>query len=238
MVIRSNTVYALKIENSSNKAIYESVCWHFLHQLQFFIALDKVQFSTKKYWYFSIVPLYIFLISPWKHMLWVLIRSASEGASNEYHNICVLWRNMKNIGTFQLKGSIFPKNWHFIIQEKFNKLIYGIYTIIKRDTWQPVKFQLVSHSWNEMIFYRISELMLPTLIQRYYKKSFHFLSSSKTRDLLKFYRLSESLIDQNKKQKPNYSDLYFLRSFSFFHWFMKGSCQLLAKECARYWLTA
>ena len=27
---------------------------------------------------------------------------------------------------------------------------------------------------NEMIFYRISELMLPTLIQRNDKKSFHF----------------------------------------------------------------
>ena len=32
-----------------------------------------------------------------------------------------------------------------------------------------------------MIFYRISELMLPTLIQIYDKKSFHFLFSSKTR---------------------------------------------------------
>ena len=33
-----------------------------------------------------------------------------------------------------------------------------------------VKFQLVSRSWNEMIFYCISELILPTLIQRYDKK--------------------------------------------------------------------
>ena len=32
--------------------------------------------------------------------------------------------------------------------------------------------------------------MLPTLIQRYDKKSFLFLSSSKPRDLLKFYKLS------------------------------------------------
>ena len=31
---------------------------------------------------------------------------------------------------------------------------------------------------------------------------------------------------------------YFLRSFSPFRWFMKGSCQFLAKECAQYWLTA
>ena len=28
---------------------------------------------------------------------------------------------------------------------------------------------------------------------------------------------------------------YFLWSFSPFHWFKKGSCQLLAKECAQYW---
>ena len=31
---------------------------------------------------------------------------------------------------------------------------------------------------------------------------------------------------------------YFLRSFSPFRWFKKGSCQCLAKECAQYWLTA
>ena len=30
---------------------------------------------------------------------------------------------------------------------------------------------------------------------------------------------------------------YFLWSFSPFHWFKKGSCQFLAKECAQYWLT-
>ena len=30
----------------------------------------------------------------------------------------------------------------------------------------------------------------------------------------------------------------FLRSFSLFRWFKKGSCQFLAKECAQYWLTA
>ena len=30
---------------------------------------------------------------------------------------------------------------------------------------------------------------------------------------------------------------YFLRSFSSFRWFKKGSCQFLAKECAQYWLT-
>ena len=43
----------------------------------------------------------------------------------------------------QVKGSIFlkkkkkkkkKKNRHFIIQERFNKLIYGINTIIKCDT--------------------------------------------------------------------------------------------------------
>ena len=31
---------------------------------------------------------------------------------------------------------------------------------------------------------------------------------------------------------------YFLRSFSPFRWFKKGSCQFLAKECAKYWVTA
>ena len=51
-----------------------------------------------------------------------------------------------------VKGSIFLKNRHFIIQERFNKLIYGITTTMKYGTWQPVKLQFVSRSWNEMIF--------------------------------------------------------------------------------------
>ena len=53
---------------------------------------------------------------------------------------------------FYCKGSIFLKNRHFIIQERFNKLIYGINTIIKCGTWQLVKFQVVYRSSNEMIF--------------------------------------------------------------------------------------
>ena len=31
---------------------------------------------------------------------------------------------------------------------------------------------------------------------------------------------------------------YFLRLFSPFRWFKNGSCQILAKKCAQYWLTA
>ena len=35
---------------------------------------------------------------------------------------------------------------HFITQERFNKLIYGIYTTIKCGTRQAVKLHLVSRS--------------------------------------------------------------------------------------------
>ena len=58
---------------------------------------------------------------------------------------CVLLMN-------RLKGSIFLKNRDFIIQESFKKLIDCIHTIIKCGTWQPVKFQFVSRSWNETTF--------------------------------------------------------------------------------------
>ena len=84
--------------------------------------------------------------------------------------ICFLLilRNIQNIYSFKviiqysciirdyllsLKGSISLKNRHFIIQKRFNELIYGINTIIKWSSWQPVKFQLVSCSWNEIIFF-------------------------------------------------------------------------------------
>ena len=54
---------------------------------------------------------------------------------------------------FFFEGSIFPQNRHFFFQERFNKLIYGINTIIKCGTWQPVKFQLDSRSWNEIFYF-------------------------------------------------------------------------------------
>ena len=51
------------------------------------------------------------------------------------------------------------------IQERFNKLLYAINTIIKCGIWQPVKFQLVSRFWTGT---------LPTLIQGYDKNPFFF----------------------------------------------------------------
>ena len=53
---------------------------------------------------------------------------------------------------------------------------------MKGGTWQPVKFLLVSHSWNKNFFYRTSELMLSTLIQRYDKIILFLVQLKKTRD--------------------------------------------------------
>ena len=47
-----------------------------------------------------------------------------------------------------------------------------------------VSLSFVNWIKNEMIFYRISELMLATLIQRYDKKSFHFTNEALTEILL------------------------------------------------------
>ena len=98
----------------------------------------------------------------------------------------------------QLKGYIFLKNRHFIILERFNKLIYRIYTIIKCATWDSLKFKFVSRFWNKMIFfYHISELMLPTLIQRYDKNHFIFdpVPKKKKKKKKKIYRLSDATFD-------------------------------------------
>ena len=56
--------------------------------------------------------------------------------------------------------------------------------------------------------------------------------------------LSYSPVDNPLKHSQKYGNIlswrlimkYFLRSFSPFRWFKKGSCQFL--ECAQYWLTA
>ena len=69
-------------------------------------------------------------------------------------NIGVLWnlatQDHNTIQTesqpYCLKTS-YSSKIDIFIQERFNKLIYGINTIIKYGIWQPVKFQFVSRFW-------------------------------------------------------------------------------------------
>ena len=76
---------------------------------------------------------------PGKHILWYSIEAPRWRASSEYPQH--ISRNKKILkAPYSSKIDIF-------IQERFNKLIYGMNTIIKCGTWQPVKFQLVSRSW-------------------------------------------------------------------------------------------
>ena len=62
-----------------------------------------------------------------------LYKSICCGYSFELHRqVDAIQMGTHNICLF--KGSIFLKNRHLIIQERFNKLRYGINTIIKCDT--------------------------------------------------------------------------------------------------------
>ena len=89
-----------------------------------------------------------------------------------------------------INGSIFLKNWHFLLKKDSINWNIVLITIIICGIWQRVKFQLVSHFWTgskmKWFFYHISELMLATLIQRYDKKSLYFWSSSRLRDYCPF----------------------------------------------------
>ena len=79
----------------------QNKAWHFIQILSSerkdliasllkYLATDKTFFKTKN--------LIFFLISPWKHMLWVLIRSASPRHFWWVPTTYVfLWRNKKNI---------------------------------------------------------------------------------------------------------------------------------------------
>ena len=65
-------------------------------------------------------------------------------------------------------------------------------------------------------------------------------NESLTNDIVSFEQLGPGSLLANYL---DYIDMmyimkYFLRSFSSFRWFKKGSCQFLAKECAQDWLTA
>ena len=77
-----------------------------------------------------------------------------------------------------------------LIQERFNKLIYSINTIIKCGIWQPVKNSVNLYFWNwikmKQIFYHISELMLASLIQS--KDKNHFISRTWLNEILQAVR--------------------------------------------------
>ena len=71
-------------------------------------------------------------------------------------------------------------NWYMVLRQSLN---------VAPGSLQNFSLSLVL-KWTD--FYRISELLLQTLIQLYDEKSVHFWSSSKKRDYLKFYRLSDA----------------------------------------------
>ena len=56
-------------------------------------------------------------------------------ANREYPEIHCLFRPIciLSFSTLKVKDSMFLKNGHFIIQERFNKLIYGVNTITRRN---------------------------------------------------------------------------------------------------------
>ena len=60
-------------------------------------------------------------------------------------------RRMVSKNYFPLKAP-YSLKMDIFIQERFIKSIYGINTIIKCGNLQSVMFQLVSRSWNKMIF--------------------------------------------------------------------------------------
>ena len=82
--------------------------------------------------------------------------SPAEGAgclplSVHYNTFCFF-----KVFSHYYKDKIFLKNKHFIIQERCNKLIYGINTIINLASDSLKKYQWVSRSWtgSEIIWLR------------------------------------------------------------------------------------
>ena len=115
--------------------------------------------------------------------------------------------------------------------------------IIKCGIRQPIKFQLVSRlNWikNEIITYRISELMLATLIQLRQKKSFHFknerlteiLQSVRCRILLLYYIIKPFLDTEmscfffrNMEPLKSYPFFYYVRYVLTDVFLLHGQCQ-------------
>ena len=132
------------------------------------------------------VPLVLFFQ---ENRLWQFVQNISKENRLWYFMQTVFYIKDHFLG--KLKAP-YSSKIDIFIQERFNKLIYSINTIINCGIWQPVKFQLVSLSFlnwikNEIIFYLISELMLATLSLRYDKKSFHFKNKRLT-EILKAVR--------------------------------------------------
>ena len=142
------------------------VCWIFLQTFQTYFCIGLTMWTLIRLLLEEQSDL-----GPHWSQKWLLKSQADEKADDN----CCDW---------QFKASISLENRHFIIQERFKKLIYGIWYYYNHKMWHltacKISVSLSYLKWND--FYRISELMLPTLIQRYDKNPFHFLSNSKTRD--------------------------------------------------------
>ena len=86
-----------------------------------------------------------------------------------YRGTMLITRQIHESYGTQLKGSIFLKNIYCIIQERFKKYSYNHKMWYLAAYKISVSLLFLNWSKNEMMFYRISELMLPTLLQGYKK---------------------------------------------------------------------
>ena len=75
-------------------------------------------------------------------LVWKALPSKHTTSQRRRYNVAATsWRCSDVVTTFLRRVCLlgmFLKNRHFIIQERYDKLIYGINTIIKCGTWQSV----------------------------------------------------------------------------------------------------
>ena len=113
-------------------------------------------------------------------LIYFLSNQKSADIFHINQNTPIYFLSIKTRGLLSLIiGSTVHKKRHFIIQERFYKLIYDINTI--KNLWYltpsriSVSLLYLNLIKNEMVLYPISELMLPKFIQRYDKKIIPFL---------------------------------------------------------------
>ena len=133
--------------------------------------------------------------------------------------LCILLNNFRNLvllefGDLDFIFKVPPEFWNLNVdRKKFYALCGGYRISAAYNYWQ---FQFVLFDTEDSPFCNSAKLI------------------SERKEMIRFWwpYLIFNILSWRLIMK------YFLRSFSPFRWFKKGSCQFLAKECAQYWLTA
>ena len=121
----------------------------------------------------------IFLVSPWKRMLWKLIKVSHCGASNKYLQYMFLWRNKNNINIIWLK--------------KKQKNIIELWLLLQSCTfWSIWSIAYLTEDWIQYMSHTLPCSIFPSMLWHIFiqilkkMKLYHFIAINSSECCFRF----------------------------------------------------